>query len=412
MAGMEGLPSRYIYTGVLDLTNQSGFVILTLLVASDELILDRLVDQVQKHLIDNESSWLQKNYVIILHTVVKLKSCKTIQDHIINLICNNPKPFFESKEFQILDKDIVLILIKKDVMNIEEIDIWRYLVKWGTAQSILFKEKSAETNVTNWSESDFALFKKYLEPFIPHIRFHEITREDFYYHVRPYKKAIPENIYEDLMAYFMANISCKISTKLPSRKSVSFDSVIIEKDEAEIITNWIERRNTFSRQPFYQFILTYRATRDGFDYNKFIDNNVDNCNQAILGLIKVSGSTKIIGGYNPLGLRNCKRRSNTRDYYEDECYQQWESTEDSRVKNPSRAIFNREGTWMNFGNADLILNGKNGSCMLNNYEKKIWNNYKNNRNGIWELRGESNNRNLDRFVVDEFETFVVRRVTN
>ncbi|CAG8830474.1 8648_t:CDS:2, partial [Cetraspora pellucida] len=276
-------------------------------------------------------------------------------------------------------KDIVLILIKKDMMNIEEIDIWRYLVKWGTAQSILFKEKSAETNVTNWSESDFASFKKCLEPFIPHIRFHEITREDFYYHVRPYKKAIPENIYEDLMAYLMANISCKISTKLPSRKSVSIDSVIIEQDKAEIITNWIERRNTFSRQPFYQFILTYRATRDGFDYNKFIDNNVDNCNQAILGLIKVSGSTKIIGGYNPLGLRNCSNNTHIL----------------SRVKNPSRAIFNREGTWMNFGNADLILNGKNGSCMLNNYEKKIWNNYEKN-----------NNRNSDRFAVDEFETFI------
>ncbi|KAF0532595.1 btb/poz domain-containing protein 19-like [Gigaspora margarita] len=182
---------RYIYTGVLDLTNQSGFDVLALLIASEELIL----------------------------------------------------------ELPILDKDIFLTLIKKDVMDIEEIDIWKDLIKWGTTQSISYKGKSKETNVNNWDENDFALFKKSLEPFIHYIRFHEISKENFYHYVRPYKKAIPENLYEDLMAYFMANLRCKIS-KLPSRRSIDIDSVIIKRDKAELITNLIEKKITFSRKPF------------------------------------------------------------------------------------------------------------------------------------------------------------------
>ncbi|CAG8664477.1 5920_t:CDS:1, partial [Scutellospora calospora] len=209
-------------------------------------------------------------------------------------ICKNPKPFFELKEYLTLDKDILLMLIKRDYMNIEEIDIWKYLVKWGTAQSIASKGKP----VINWGENEFLSFKKSLDPFISYIRFHEISREEFYFHVRPYKKAIPENIYEDLVAYLMANINLEVS-KLPSRCiSISIDSVIIEKDKAIVITDWIENSTTFTGKPSsYQFTLTYRATRDGFDYDTFIKNN-DCC--VVLVLIKISDSAKIIGGYNPL----------------------------------------------------------------------------------------------------------------
>ncbi|CAG8626027.1 20034_t:CDS:2 [Cetraspora pellucida] len=420
---------RYIYTGVLDLTNQSGFNILALLVAADELIPNKLVNYIQHHLINEESSWLQKHLVIILHTVFKLQSCKTIQDHIMKTICKNPKSFFELKDFLTLDKDIYLKLVMRNDMDIEEIDTWKYLVKLGTEQSVTSKGKSKD--VINWGENDFASFKKFLDPFIPYIRFHEISRNDFYFHIRPYKKAIPEDLYEDLVTYLMANITPKVS-KLPSRYgSINIDSMIIEKDKAAIITNWIEKRTNFARKPVYQFKLTYRASRDGFNYENFIHNN---SNGAILWLIKISDSENIIGGYNPLGLRNMNYNYNYKNYnvdcmyefgcdefnhycdgYGNDCdyngnyygnnYEQWETTNDSfifcfedvkssnnyalsRVKNPSTAIYSYDGNWMNFGNADLILNGQNGSCTQCHYEKNL---------------------NVNNFVVEELETFVVQK---
>ncbi|CAG8440133.1 5900_t:CDS:2 [Cetraspora pellucida] len=391
---------RYIYTGVLDLTNQSGFNILALLVASDELILNKLVDYVQKHIIDKESAWLQKNLVVVLHTVFKLQSCKTIQDDIMKTICKDPKPFFELKEFQNLDKDIFLQLVMRNDLNFDEIDIWKYLVKWGTTQSVTSRGRS-KAGVTNWKDNDFASFKMSLDPFIPYIRFHEISRTDFYHHVRPYKKAIPENLYEDLVAYLMADVNPKIS-KLPSRYgSIKIDSIIIERDNAMVITNWIERRETFVMKPFYEFTLTYRATRDGFDYNKFIINN---CAVPVLALIKISNSEKIIGGYNPLGWRN---KSEYGYNYNRHYYARYEcATNDSfifcfenvkgskakilsRVNTPSYAIYSNDGNWMNFGGSDLIVNGQNGSCTQSYYEKMIL--------------------DTDNFEVEELETFIHSR---
>ncbi|CAG8822019.1 19588_t:CDS:2, partial [Dentiscutata erythropus] len=199
---------------ILDLTSQSSSNILALLVACDELMLEKLVDHVQKHLINRESSWLQKNFIFALHTVLKLQSCKAVQEYIIMIICEDPKPFFELKDFPTLDKDILLSLVKRNDLGIEEIDLWNYLVKWGSAQIITSKAKSKD--VTKWDEKDFALLKKSLDQFMPHIRFHEISSREVYYHVRPYKKAIPENIYEDLVAYLMANVTPKVP-KLPPR---------------------------------------------------------------------------------------------------------------------------------------------------------------------------------------------------
>ncbi|CAG8513151.1 8701_t:CDS:2 [Dentiscutata erythropus] len=263
-------------------------------------------------------------------------------------------------------------------------------------------KKRSKTDIANWGENDFESLKKSLEPFISYIRFHEISRDDFYHHVRPYKKAIPEDLYEDLVGYLMANINPKIS-KLPSRLgSIKIDSVIIERDKAAIITNWIEKRDNFFRKPFYQFTLTYRATRDGFDYNNFIANN---CNCVVLGLIKVSDSGKIIGGYNPLGLRNMNNYNH--NYNRGRLHRaQWETTDDSfifcfedgkssddhilsRVNDPSYAIYNYGGNWMNFGNADLIVNGQNGTCSQCHYELEIL---------------DANN-----FVVEELEIFVVQK---
>ncbi|CAG8806430.1 13024_t:CDS:2, partial [Gigaspora rosea] len=155
-----------------------------------------------------------------------------------------------------IDKDIFLRLIKRDDMDIEEIDIWKHLVNWGTAQLTASNEI-----------------------------------------------LIAVDLYEDLVAYFMANINRKVST-LPSRCGyINIDSVIIERDKAAIITKWIEKGDNFARKTFYQFILTYR----------------------------VFNSEKIIGGYNPLGLRNMNdynyiNKLNKHFYHKN--YARWETTDD------------------------------------------------------------------------------------
>ena len=49
---------RYIYTGELDLTEQSGKDIIELLLASDELLIEELFNHVQDYLIEKRSNHL------------------------------------------------------------------------------------------------------------------------------------------------------------------------------------------------------------------------------------------------------------------------------------------------------------------------------------------------------------------
>ncbi|POG77056.1 BTB/POZ protein [Rhizophagus irregularis DAOM 181602=DAOM 197198] len=53
---------KYIYTGELDLTKQSGENILGLLVASDELLLEELFKHVRDYLIEKQTKWIMFVY--------------------------------------------------------------------------------------------------------------------------------------------------------------------------------------------------------------------------------------------------------------------------------------------------------------------------------------------------------------
>ncbi|CAG8783411.1 10579_t:CDS:2, partial [Acaulospora morrowiae] len=77
---------KYIYSGTLDLIKISRSDILNLLVASDELLLDELIEHIQDHLIKRESQWLKQNSIMVLHTVIKLFSCKELQEYCLESI--------------------------------------------------------------------------------------------------------------------------------------------------------------------------------------------------------------------------------------------------------------------------------------------------------------------------------------
>src|SRR3954447_5675340 len=112
---------RYIYAGELDLTKHQGEHILGLLIASDELLLEELFTHVQDYLINEQTTWVQQNFVLILHTVFKLASCKKLQDYCLEIICADAQPFITSQNFPLLDKDILYGLLKRDDLCVEEI---------------------------------------------------------------------------------------------------------------------------------------------------------------------------------------------------------------------------------------------------------------------------------------------------
>jgi len=112
------------------LTEQSDGDILGLLIASDELLLEELFDHVQEHLIEKKSNWIRNNIFLVMKTIFSYNYQK-LYEHCVTTVCENPPLVFHSNDFLSLDKDILLDLLERDYLQIEEIVAWDYLIKWG-----------------------------------------------------------------------------------------------------------------------------------------------------------------------------------------------------------------------------------------------------------------------------------------
>src|SRR5439155_19961227 len=118
----------------------------------------------------------------------------------IELIINNPGLFLESNNnIATIEKSMLLTILKSDLLELDEIKIWNYVVQWGIGQS---KNVSGK-NISEWNENDFEEMKNNLKDIIPLIRFDQITSIDFYKKIIPYKKAFDKDFYEEIHQYYL-----------------------------------------------------------------------------------------------------------------------------------------------------------------------------------------------------------------
>ncbi|EXX72752.1 hypothetical protein RirG_066380 [Rhizophagus irregularis DAOM 197198w] len=221
---------RYMYTGEVDLTNTSGMNVLELLVASDELLLKELFKHVQDYLIEKQKNWIQKNFVLVLHSVFGLESY------------------------------ILYGLLERNDLQIEEIVVWDSLIKWGIEQTPGLGIRNSDRN--KWNNRNFEALKKTLNKFIPLIRFVGISPSEYFYKVRPYKAIIPNRIHEEIEEYYYKG-NLPRTTTLPPRTGIiqKIESCIIKPNLSSIIINWIERKdsnyNRNRKDTVYNFDLIY-----------------------------------------------------------------------------------------------------------------------------------------------------------
>ncbi|PKK74533.1 hypothetical protein RhiirC2_774662 [Rhizophagus irregularis] len=388
---------KYIYTGEMDLSNHSGEDILGVVVASDELLPEKLFKYAQDHLIGKQANWIKQNFVLILHTVFKLPSCKKLLDYCVNSICANPQPFITSKDFPSLDKDIFYELLKREDLRIEEAVAWDSLIKWGIEQTPGLGSKNNDR--TKWDDKNYKALKRTLSHFLPLIRFVEISHADFYDKVRPYKAVIPENIYEEISEFYYKNTLPKTTTFPPRKLKVRIESKLIRLKLANIIAGWIEGTDGNYLSYKYNFDLLYRGSKDGINTNTFRTK----CNDQgpCLVLVKSQQSTKIYGGYNPLQFTNSGGQ--WKSTYESFIFS-FESSKDiqdmkiSRVNNQSYAIYECSNYGFSFGNTTFYMNSDHKIYFTSNQGY-----YDNNINNVGSPYVNQNGN----FVPKEIEVFKV-----
>ena len=185
----------------------------------------------------------------------------------------------------------------------KEVEIWEHVLKWGLAQNSTFTP-----DPDTWSDDDFKTMENTLQHCLPLIRFFSLSSKELSQKIRPYKKLLKRQLYEDLSDSYMdpdsepnENISPPRNIKIDG----IIDSKIVNLNIVSTISRWIDKVDTNSkfaqfRELYlpYKFELLLRGSRDGFTPKKF-HTLCDNKYYTVT-FIKVERAEEILGGYNPL----------------------------------------------------------------------------------------------------------------
>ncbi|GBB96632.1 hypothetical protein RclHR1_00280024 [Rhizophagus clarus] len=411
---------RYIYGGELSLKEYDTSDIVKILIAASELGLQELILHLQSFLINNETNWIEQNFNMIYKMSFKIGSFSELQNFCKELMFKQPEKIFNSSDFTSIPEKALISLIEQDNLEMSDVQIWNHVLKWGIAQN-----PELSSDLSSYSNDDYNILKKTLQQCIPLIKLQNLSSKEFLENIFPYKKILPEELYDDLLKIFL-NIDFRPSTKetketkkaeevketmeieetkeikeISSNKNI--DSKIITNQHVELISKWIDRlENTDKLKNIYGFKLLLRGSRDGFSPEKF--HKICNNESHTIAVIKVRKSNEILGGYNPIKWesRACTTSYSEYSKTEDSFIFSFKNKNDiknhilSRVKDAKHAIDNYYMCGPSFGRYDLKIRGGNNRdfvqyasfCQQLSYEKQIRN-------------------TKDNFSVEEYEIFQI-----
>jgi len=222
------------------------------MIALEDLKLNKLIKLTEDFFIENRQQFLQIDPVEILQVVFYHQIFNNIQKMCLETICFKTELLFNSAKFVNLPAPLLEIILKRDDLTLDEIEIWKNLLKWGLSQ-----EKSLNENVSKWRQEEFNVFKRILYKFIPLVRFYDISSEDYFNKVRPYEEILSKELRDEVVKFHMVSNHVPMLNNLLPRSSSS----IINQKHIEIFSNWIKQKDNSNNR--YRYKLLYRASRDG-----------------------------------------------------------------------------------------------------------------------------------------------------
>ncbi|RHZ89918.1 hypothetical protein Glove_9g178 [Diversispora epigaea] len=361
---------KYIYGGIVNVENVDTKVIYELMIATKEFEFEELSKKLESHLIESKASWLRTHFSFVYHSIFKINKFKDLENFYNNIIAKYPKLIFESENFASLQELALVSILKNNDLRMEESKIWEHTIKWGISQGSNLPVKLEE-----WSDENFKTLKTILQDCLPLIRYFQISKTDVMDKVKPYKKILDEQLWDDLMqnltfpdrpikSIIFPARSISVHETLPPRENKSFSTIIKEENALEI-SSWIDYKSTpySSLDMPHEFKLVLRGSRDGFDPQTFWDICHGYANT--VAILKVEGTDEILGGFNP---------SRWNKYADNVCIKPKDSfifslkngnIQDSilsRVKYPERGFCNYEQRHiyggLSFGNEDLKMKSR------------------------------------------------------
>ncbi|CAG8686822.1 13375_t:CDS:1, partial [Cetraspora pellucida] len=280
----------------VDLETQEGMNVLKLLVAADELDLQKLIEYVQSYLFDKKIGFLTDNYLEILKIVFRHEELSKLREFCLDRVAEDPGVLFRSPNFYTLDKSLLYLILQQENLAIDEMEICKFMIQWAITQSSMIINID---DILELSSEDLGIIKETLYEYIPLIRWFQISKENFSKFQKLFKIILPQELYESIKRFNSKKEIKNQSLILPPRIP-NIDSKLLEVKHFAMISNWIDRNNTqiYKTQFPYKFKLLYRASEDGFDVENF--HILCDKKGPTVTISKFAKSGKIIGGYNPL----------------------------------------------------------------------------------------------------------------
>ncbi|CAB4407427.1 unnamed protein product [Rhizophagus irregularis] len=270
-------------------------IILRFIYSVDEFNIQPLVSHIQEFLIEHKTEFLHQNPTGILETIYQHETFADLWDFCLEIICKNPKILFNSDNFVNLKAPLLELLLKRDDLYMDEIEIWERLLKW------CFAQQNIKNDPAKWNNDDITKIRRLLHRFIPLIRFYHIEHTDFFYKVYCYKDILPQDLIYDLLEFHIVPNMKPKSNVIPRKQNLKLDSIIIESKHIPLFVSWIDKKDSsyYNKEKIsYDFNLLYRSNESRFDAKSF-HRNCDN-KGATIWIAKIQDSTQLIGGYNPL----------------------------------------------------------------------------------------------------------------
>ncbi|GES93628.1 hypothetical protein GLOIN_2v1773702 [Rhizophagus clarus] len=280
---------EYIYGGILSLDEKNASDLLEILATSISLIF--------------------KNYS---QSINLLK----LQEFCTNLMVQSPEKILKSLNFTSLPEKSLISIIKSDDLQMKEIEVWEHVLKWGLAQN-----PGLIPDPKTWSDDEFKIMRNTLQHCLPLVRFFCLSSKEFSQKVRPYQKILNQQLYEDLLNFYLEPDSVS-SHNIQRPRKIKVDevicSLIVDSGIVSTISRWIDKvdvnDNNFKELYLpYKFELLLRGSRDGFTPKRFHEL-CDNKSNTVT-FIKVKGTEEIIGGYNPLEWKSSSSWGETKDSF-------------------------------------------------------------------------------------------------
>src|SRR3954453_19989145 len=148
----------YIYGGRLSLEEYDTSDIIKILVTASELSLQELIPHLQSFLIKNKTNWMEQNFNLIYQTSFENDSFLKLQKYCTELMSKEPEKIFKSLDFTSISEKCFVSLIQHDNLQMSEVQVWEYALKWGLAQN-----PELPSDLTGFSKDDFNVLKNTLQ---------------------------------------------------------------------------------------------------------------------------------------------------------------------------------------------------------------------------------------------------------